>query len=80
MFASCPHCVYALELMDELMEEHPEYARIPFEMVDELLEPEYADTFDYYYVPTYYVGDEKVFEGHAEKEDIARVYELALRS
>ena len=79
MFESCPHCQYALDLQDELKREHPEYARIPFEMIDELLEPELADRFDYYWVPTYYVGGKKVHEGHAEKKDIERVYKLAMK-
>lgn len=78
MFESCPHCQYALRLMEELKAEHPEYAKIPFEMIDEQIEPELAAKFDYYYVPTYYVDGKKLHEGHAEKEDIEKVYKAAL--
>ena len=46
-------------------------------MVDESWETALADAHDYYYVPTWYVGGEKVFEGHAEPEDVARVWRLA---
>ena len=46
-------------------------------MVDENIHPEIAAQYDYYYVPTYYVGDEKVHEGAASKEKIERVFELA---
>ena len=36
-----------------------------------------ADSYDYFYVPTYYVGGEKVHEGHAEREDVEKVLRLA---
>lgn len=39
----------------------------PLRIVDERAEADYADSFDYYYVPCYYVGGEKVHEGHAER-------------
>ena len=73
----CPHCVLALQFQRELLEEHPEWREIPVEMVDELERPDYADRFDYWYVPTYYVGGEKVHEGHAERADVERVFRLA---
>lgn len=77
VMAGCPHCALALKFQRELLEEHPEWREIPFKMVDETREPAYADTFDYYFVPTYYVGGEKVHEGHAEREDVERVFRLA---
>ena len=46
-------------------------------MVDESREAALADTYDYYYVPTYYVGGKKVHEGHAEKCDVEKVFRLA---
>ena len=35
--------------------------------------------FDYYYVPCYYVGGEKVHEGHAERADVEAVFRAALK-
>ena len=46
-------------------------------MVDEDREADYAAQFDYYYVPCYYVDGVKVHEGHAEKEDVAAVFQAA---
>ena len=77
MFESCPHCKKALRLMDEVFSEHPEYKEIPFEMVDEQLEPERAAKYDYWYVPTFFVGDEKLHEGVIEKADVEKVFAYA---
>ncbi len=73
----CPHCDLALQYQEELFQLHPEWRSIPLRMVDETRDPAYADRFDYYYVPTYYVDGEKVHEGHAEKADVERVFLLA---
>ncbi len=73
----CPHCVLALRYQEELMERHPEWRDIPLQIVDETCQREFADRFDYYYVPSYYVDGKKVHEGHAEREDVERVFRLA---
>lgn len=73
----CPHCRLALRVQDELLEEHPEWKNIPMRIVDESVEVDFANAHDYYYVPTWYVGGEKVFEGHAEKEDVEKILRLA---
>ena len=74
---NCPHCRLALRLQEELLEEHPAWRDIPLRMVDEAAEPAYADTFDYYYVPCYYVDGVKVHEGHAERADVEAVFRAA---
>lgn len=73
----CPHCILALRLQQELLAEHPEWANLPIRIVDESEEAEFAEAHDYYYVPTWYVGGEKVFEGHAEKPDVENILRLA---
>lgn len=75
--ASCPYCKRAVRYMEELMKETPKYKDIPLKVIDENLEPDIADTYDYYYVPTYYVDEKKVHEGAASKEDVKRVFEMA---
>lgn len=78
MMESCPHCKLARRFQDELLAEHPEWKDIPFKMVDERVEKALADSYDYYYVPTYYVDGVKVHEGHAEREDVERVFRIAM--
>lgn len=77
MKATCPHCKKAFSLMEEICAEHPEYKKVPIKEIDEDKDSAYAATFDYYYVPTFYVGDIKVHEGVPTKEAIEKVYEEA---
>jgi glutaredoxin len=78
MMATCPHCHKAAELMEEIYSEHPEYKDIPLKKIDETKESAYAAKFDYYYVPTFYVGDDKLHEGTPSKEAIEKVFAAAL--
>jgi len=75
---SCPYCKAALRWMDALFAENPEYRRLEIVMIDELVEPEIAARYDYYYVPTYYVGDKKMHEGAASLKKIKRVFDAAM--
>ena len=36
--------------------------------------------YNYYYVPSYFIGDTKLFEGHAEKADVEKVFKAALEA
>ena len=73
----CPHCKLALRCQEELLREHPEWQSMPLHIVDESREQAFAEAHDCYYVPTWYVDGEKVFEGHAEKPDVERVFRQA---
>lgn len=77
MMETCPHCKLARGFHEELFARHPEWRALPLTMVDERLQPALAAEYDYYYVPTYYVDGVKVHEGHAEKEDVERVFRAA---
>ena len=77
---SCPYCRQALRWMNELYAENHAYREIEIEKIDELIHPDIARRYDYYYVPTYYVGDEKMHEGVASLEKIRRVFNAALES
>lgn len=74
----CPYCQRALRDMEILKREHPEYQKIPLEIIDEAEQRALADQYDYYYVPTFYVGKTKAAEGVLTKEDIQSVFESAL--
>lgn len=74
---SCPYCVSAHRWMDQLFEKHPEYREVPLTVIDELKEPELADRYDYWYVPTFYVGADKRHEGAANPEIIEKVFKEA---
>ena len=75
----CPYCRQAFKWMDELMQQYPEYSDVELTVIDETEQPDVADQWDYYYVPTYFVGKEKLHEGAAIKDKIQRVFERALK-
>lgn len=78
ILADCPHCRRALAMMDELKREHPEYAAVEVEIIEEDKQPALADSLDYYYVPTYFVDGKKLHEGVPTAEAVERVYREAL--
>ncbi len=78
MMKTCPHCMRALAWMDEVKRDHPEYQALQITMIDEGEQPELAAKYDYYYVPTFYVGDQKAHEGAASREIIESVFARAL--
>ena len=67
--ASCPYCQKARRWMDELMAENPAYRALSIDIVDEVEQPEYAEQFDYYYVPTYYVDGKKSSRRRGDETD-----------
>ena len=56
--ARCPFCKRAFNYIDEL-KKRPEYKDIVIETIEETEHPDIADQYDYYYVPTFYIADEK---------------------
>ncbi len=74
----CPHCQLALRLYRELCQENPAYAAVELELVDESREKARAERYDYWYVPCFYMGEEKLHEGHADREDVLAVLNAAL--
>ena len=60
----CGYCHKAHRAMEELFAENPAYREIPITKIEESRDPETADRYDYYAVPTFYVGGEKRFEAH----------------
>lgn len=76
---SCPYCRRAREYMQELCAENPNYAGVPVKMVEERQEKALADSYDYYYVPCYYIGQEKIAEGGIDKDGVKAVFDEALK-
>ena len=76
---SCPYCQAAVRWMNKLIASELKYSVLEIEKIDELVYPDIAEKYDYWYVPTYYVGDEKVHEGAASLRKIRKVFDMALR-
>lgn len=73
----CPHCLRARRFQEELFQLHPSWRDIPLRVVDESRQRSFADSYDYYYVPAYFVDGKKVHEGRITREDVERVFRLA---
>jgi len=72
---SCPYCIAVDNWIKELIGENPEFDKIEIKIVDEQLDREFADKFDYYYVPTFFFDGRKLHEGAATKEKIKKVFD-----
>ncbi len=79
MTSWCPYCKKASQMIDQLRSENQEYKDVEIVMIDEDKDRKYADSFDYYRVPTFYVDGEKIHEGAADIENIRKVFEKAIR-
>ncbi len=75
----CPFCKRAFAYIEELKKENSEYNKIAIETIEETEQPEYADTFDYYYVPTFYIDNKKIHEGGIKKEEVKEILDKALK-
>lgn len=70
---TCPYCRQANMWLDELMQEESGFAGIPIRRIEEAREAKLAESYDYYYVPCFFLGDKKLHEGAATKEKIRQV-------
>ncbi len=75
---TCPFCKKALRYIDEAKAAHPELAAVEIEMIEESEQPDVADRYDYYYVPTFYVGGRKVHEGGIYPDEVEAVLREAV--
>ena len=78
LLPDCPYCRQAEKMLSQLMEQEPRYRQVSIRRVDESAEPEFADTLDYFYVPTFFVGGEKLMEGVPTLYKVRSVLEAAL--
>ena len=58
----CGYCVKAHRALDELRSELPGSAELEIRMVEETEQPAFADRYDYYAVPSFFVDGKKIFE------------------
>ena len=80
----CGYCHKARRALKELMDELPGASALRITAIEESREPELADRYDYYAVPSFYVDGVKLFEAHIGmsyediKREVRRVLEAAL--
>ena len=74
---SCPHCKRAQTWITKLKNENPMYQNIEIELIDEQVNSEVANQYDYYYVPTFYLGAQKKLEGALTRAQIQALLDEA---
>lgn len=79
-FEGCPYCTAADRWIKAVVSARPELGEVPIIKIDERKQPEIANQYDYYYVPTFYLGKEKLHEGAATRQKIEAVLSRALEA
>lgn len=75
---NCPYCKATKKWINEAKKENKKFCDVNIEEIEETKRKEYADSFDYYRVPTFYVDGIKMHEGACSKEIVINVLESAL--
>jgi len=75
---NCPYCIKANTYLEELLQED-RYKSIQIRHIDERVESDLANSYDYYLVPSFFLGKQKLFEGIMTKEDVRSVIEEVLK-
>lgn len=58
----CPFCIKAKKAMEELMNENEEYKKLDIEKIEENENVALAENYDYYAVPSLFIGKDKYYE------------------
>ena len=76
----CPYCDNARKAFVELTKENGAYAAVEVDWVEESEQPELANSYDYYYVPTIFNGEKKLYEADPSQSyaDIKQSVKAAL--
>jgi glutaredoxin len=75
---TCPYCKQAFKMMEQLRQSHPEYADVKIDVIEEQRESEKTEGYDYWYVPTFFVGGKKIMEGVPTFEKVEEMFQEAL--
>ena len=74
----CKHCRKEVEYIDELKHENMLYRNVEIEVNDEVKDEAKTRGYDYWYVPAFFVNNQKIHEGVPSKESIQEVLEEAI--
>ncbi len=75
---NCPHCKKAFDMIDNLKNLNSDFCNVEIDLIEESQQPDIANSYDYYYVPTFFVGDAKLHEGTPTLEAVKSVLEAAM--
>lgn len=64
----CPYCHNARRALKELVKEDPAYGEVSIEWIEESRQADLARQYDYYYVPTIFADERKLYEAHPSED------------
>ncbi|MDY4528322.1 MAG: thioredoxin, partial [Parabacteroides sp.] len=73
-------CKKAFRFIEELQTEYPELKTVEIQTIEESRQPDVANQYDYYYVPTFYLEGEKLHEGGIFKPEVEALLRKALEA
>ena len=76
----CPFCKKAFRFIEEWQTEYPELKTVEIQTIEESRQPDVANQYDYYYVPTFYLEGEKLHEGGIFKPEVEALLRKALEA
>ncbi|WP_196590232.1 glutaredoxin family protein [Pectinatus frisingensis] len=76
----CPYCHKAKKAIKELIMENEDYSAVPIQWHEENEEPDAIKGYEYYYVPSLFIGREKLYEAQPGQsyEEIKKYVKTAL--
>ncbi|MDR0348226.1 MAG: thioredoxin family protein [Tannerella sp.] len=77
--SNCRFCRQAFSYIEQLKEQD-QYKDIEIDLIEESEEPDMADRYDYYFVPAFYFGDEKLSEGSVTVEEVEKIFQKIVNS
>jgi len=75
---NCPYCLEVLGFIKILKSEESKYKDIEVTIIDEQKNFGVAAKYNYYYVPSFYLGHIKLHEGAATKNKVAAIFDKYL--
>ncbi|MDD3171531.1 MAG: thioredoxin family protein [Bacilli bacterium] len=75
----CPYCLKAEKLMEEVIKDNPEFSKIKINKIEENTNKEVANSYDYYYVPCFWIEKNKIHEGPVSKKELIDIFLQALK-
>ena len=74
----CPYCRAAERYIEELCAREPRFRDVCIRRIEERRERKLADSYDYWLVPSFWLGDEKLHEGEITPERMREILSLAI--
>lgn len=67
VYPGCPYCAQMRGILKELRDEIPGMQSVDIREIDEVADAETAGRYDYYYTPSFFAENRKIYEAHPSR-------------